>query len=176
MRKVFILLSVLLLISCSAKEESESSSLMETGIYPDLIMENTSAQVGQEDASPITLNAGKMTLYSKDGYARLEDFNFTSYNEEGEVETEGSAEKGKIELDGSRIELEGKVTFSRPLDDMSVNAENLVYDRNNDEITTTGSVVVKSKEGTIEGESFKGDLREKVYSFSSIGKGDFNLE
>lgn len=176
MRRVIILLAVLLLISCSAKEESDDASYIETGIYPDLIMENTSAQIGQEGASPISLSAGKMTLYSKDGYARLENFSFTSYNEKGEVETEGGAEKGKIELDGSRIEFEGAVTFSRPLDGMSVSAENLIYDRNNDEISTLGSVVVKSKEGTIEGESFKGDLREKVYSFSSIDKGDFNIE
>ncbi len=175
-RLCLVLIILLLLVSCSSKDNEEEDSLIEKGIYPDLIMENTSAQIGQEDASPITLSAGKMTLYSADGYALLEDFIFTSYSEMGEVETEGGAERGKIELDGSRIEFEGAVTFSRPVDEMSVSAENLIYNRNSDEITTTGFVVVKSKEGTIEGESFKGDLREKVYSFSSIEKGDFNLE
>lgn len=175
-RLTLLLIILLLLVSCSSRDEEDSDSLMEKGIYPDLIMENTTAQIGQEDGSPINLTAEKMTLYSADGYALLENFTFTSYDENGSVETEGGAEKGKIELDGRCIEFEGSVTFSRPNDDMSVSAENLIYDRDNDEITTTGLVVVKSKEGTIEGESFRGDLREKVYSFSSIEKGDFNLE
>ncbi len=177
MKKLSIILMTLLLVSCSASKAGDSSeSRKETGVYPDLIMNNTRCRVGQSDESPIILSAGKMTLYSSDNYALLENFSFISETESGETETEGRAESGMIELDGSSITLNGEVTFSRPGDNMTITAESLVYDRDRDEITTEGKVVVNSDEGTIEGYDFKGDLREGVYSFSKITKGDFALE
>ncbi len=171
-----IFLSILLVSCSAAKAEDGTESRKETGVYPDLIMINTRCRVGQSDESPITLNAGRMTLYSSDNYALLEDFSFVSETEDGVTETEGSAEGGMIELDGSSITLTGDVTFSRPGDNMTIKAESLVYDRNRDEITTEGKVVVNSDEGTIEGYDFRGDLREGIYSFSEITKGDFSLE
>lgn len=179
MKKVLLpalLMTLTFLFSCSAKSGTEADSLQAKGIYPDLVMENTYSEVGQDSGSPIILNAEKMILYSEDGYARLENFSFTSLSENGETETEGRADRGTVQLDGSRIELEGNVTFSRPADNMMIKAESLVYNKESDEITTKGSVVVNSDEGTIEGEDFKGDLRRGVYSFSAIGKGDFALE
>ena len=177
MKKLFLLLLIVaLLVSCSARDTESSSGDTAKGVYPDLIMTNTSCSVGQSDSSPIVLTAGKMTLYSDDNYALLEDFSFTSYSEDGKTETEGMAEKGTIRLDGSSITLEGGVSFSRPGDNMTITAESLVYDKERDEITTEGKVVVISDEGTVEGYDFKGDLREGVYSFSSITEGDFKLE
>ncbi len=176
--KIFtIILMTLFLVSCSAgKAEGDGESRGEAGVYPDLIMINTRCRVGQSDESPIILNAGKMTLYSSDNYALLEDFSFVSETEDGVIETEGRAAAGLIELDGSSITLTGDVTFSRPGDNMTIKAESLVYDRDRDEITTEGKVVVNSDEGTITGYNFRGDLREGVYSFSEITKGDFALE
>ncbi len=171
-----LLLTLVLIVSCSARDTDSSNGDTVKGIYPDLIMTNTSCSVGQSDSSPIVLSAGKMTLYSEDNYALLEDFSFTSYTEDGRTETEGRAESGKIELDGSSITLSGGVSFSRPGDNMTITAESLVYDKERDEITTEGKVVVVSDEGTVEGYDFRGDLREGVYSFSSITEGDFTLE
>ncbi len=175
MRKILPLVMMILILS-SCSRESSSSTTMLKGTYPDLVMTNAESTVGQESGSPIILNAGRMTLYSSDGYALLEDFSFTSLSEEGEIETEGKADKGNIELDGSRIELEGNVVFSRPGDNMLVKAESMIYNRESDEITTVGAVMVSSDEGTIEGDDFKGDLRRNLYSFSNIRKGDFNIE
>ena len=172
-----LILLTLFLASCSAgKAEGSAERGKESGVYPDLIMINTRCRVGQSDESPIILSAGKMTLYSSDNYALLEDFSFVSETEDGVMETEGRAASGLIELDGSSITLTGDVTFSRPGDNMTIKAERLVYDRDRDEITTEGKVVVNSDEGTIEGINFRGDLREGVYSFSEITKGDFALE
>ena len=171
-----LLLIVTLLASCSARDTESSDGDTVKGVYPDLIMTNTSCRIGQSASSPIVLTAGKMTLYSKENYALLEDFSFTSYTEDGGIETEGSADGGRIELDGSSITLEGGVSFSRPGDNMTISAESLVYDKDRDEITTEGQVVVISDEGTVEGYDFKGDLREGIYSFSKITEGDFTLE
>ncbi len=179
MKKLFlpvVLIILVLLFSCSANSGTSGDSLQEKGIYPDLVMENTYSEVGQDSGSPIILNAERMILYSEDGYAMLENFSFTSKREDGEIETEGKADKGTVKLDGSQIELEGNVTFSRPGDNMMIKAESLVYNKESDEITTKGSVVVNSDEGTIEGEDFKGDLRRGVYSFSAVRKGDFALD
>lgn len=175
-RTVLILLAVILLISsCSIKDDGEETIVAKDS-YPDIVMEKTRAQIGQDDGSPIVLEAERMTLYSNDGKAGLENFSFTSYTSSGSIETEGKAEKGEIKLDGSVIELSGSVTFSRPDDNMFITADNLIYNKNNDEISASGHVEVNSGEGTIEGENFKGDLKNKIYSFSSIEKGDFDLE
>lgn len=176
MKKLYPLLLILLfLVSCSFKEGKNEEDSAVRGVYPDLITLDTTSEIGRDDGSTIRLEAEKMTLYSSDGYALIENFSFV-VTKDGEIEAEGNAEKGRIELDGSEMELEGTVTFKRPGDNMLIEAENLVYNKESDEITTTGTVVVNSDEGRIEGENFKGDLRGGVYSFSAIKKGDFNLE
>lgn len=177
MRKLILLLSLMLILytSCSLKSERDGSVVTKES-YPDIVMEKTRAQIGQDNGSPISLEADKMTLYSEDGFARLENFSFTSYSREGEIETEGRAARGEVKLDGSEIELSGAVTFSRPLDNMLIMTDNLIYNKDNDEITAEGRVIVNSEEGTIEGENFMGDLKNKIYTFSSIEKGDFDLE
>ena len=175
-RLITLLVVLVLLVSCSGSESGEGESTTGAVIYPDLVMENTSCQVGRSDDSPIILTAEKMTLYSSDGYALLENFSFRCIGGDGETETEGKAEKGSVELDGSSIELEGTVSFSSPGDNMHIEAENLVYSRDTDEITTKGRVVVNSDEGEITGRDFRGDLRRSVYTFSGIEKGDFEIE
>lgn len=175
-RAVYILLILLLLSASCSNKDGEEESIVTKDSYPDIIMENTRAQIGQDAGSPIILEAEKMTLYSSDGTAELENFSFTSYTSDGRIETEGKAKRGLVELDGSKVELSGLVTFSRPDDNMFITADNLIYNKNNDEISASGHVKVDSKEGTIEGEDFKGDLKSKTYSFSSIEKGDFDLE
>lgn len=179
MKKMPLLLLILfLIISCSARDTDSKNGNEQTekGVYPDLIMTNTSCRVGQSSSSPIVLMAGKMTLYSEENCALLEDFSFVSYAEDGSIETEGKADGGTIELDGSSISLDGNVTFSRPGDNMTITAESLIYDKKRDEITTKGRVMVISDEGTVTGYDFRGDLIEGVYSFSRITEGDFTLE
>ncbi len=175
-RLIPLLVVLVLLVSCSGSESGDGESTSGAVIYPDLVMENTSCRVGRSDDSPIILTAEKMTLYSSDGYALLENFSFRCIGDDGETETEGKAEKGSVELDGSSIELEGTVSFSSPGDNMYIEAENLVYSRDTDEITTKGRVVVNSDEGEITGRDFRGDLRQSVYTFSEIEKGDFTIE
>ncbi len=171
-----LLLLVLLLSSCSFDRKDERDGEKEKGIYPDVIMENADCKVGQSDNSPIAIKAKKMLLYSSDGYSLLEEFSFSSFSDSGSVETEGRATRGKIELDGSELTLSGDVTFSRPSDNMLIKAEELTYNKEKDEITTNGHVMVESEEGIIEGYDFKGDLINDVYTFSRIEKGDFVIE
>ncbi len=173
----FVIFIAVLFISCSAgSRQSGEESVVRNGAYPDMILENTQCSVMKSDGSPITLKAGRMTLYSADGYALLENFSFESYSENGSIETTGQAEEGKVELDGERLELKGGVSFSRPQDGMHVTAESLVYDRADDIIRADGDVTVSSDEGTIRGQDFRGDLRNSSYSFSCIKEGDFELQ
>ncbi len=176
MKKLYpILIVLLLLVSCSLNKNSDENTAQVKGVLPDLITINTSSKIGQDDGSVIELEAERMALYSTDNYALLENFSFI-VEKDGNTEASGNAEKGRIELDGSLIELEGAVTFMRDEDNMLIKAEHLIYNKESDEITTTGTVVVNSEEGKIEGENFKGDLKRGLYSFSAIHKGEFNLE
>lgn len=176
MNRVIPIIVILLILfsSCSIKRE-EDNVIKDKGVYPDLVVLDSHSTINQSE-SKIDLEAKRMRLFSSDGYSLLEDFSFSSFRENGDVEITGSAKNGKIELDGSSLSLSGSVVFSKPLDNIKIEAEELSYDKDNEEITTKGLVVVESNEGIIRGYDFKGDLKNNKYSFSSIEKGDFNIE
>ena len=59
---------------------------------------------------------------------------------------------------------------------MKINADNLIFDREEDTIVADGRVMVESEEGSFIGRDFKGDLRTGVYIFSEIEEGELNFE
>ena len=58
---------------------------------------------------------------------------------------------------------------------MMIEAENLIFDSENNEIEADGDVSVSSEDGTFRGSGFRGDLREEAYSFQVITEGIFEL-
>ena len=82
MKKALILFILIILAFSSCKKDGETAiadkSEMEKGIYPDIILENAEYHIGENGSAPILLKAGKITFYSKDGYALTEDMTFSS--------------------------------------------------------------------------------------------------
>ena len=69
----------------------------------------------------------------------------------------GGAGKGWIDTEGSSINLSEGVVFKDEERNMKINADNLVFDREEDTIVADGRVVVESEEGIFIGRDFKGD-------------------
>ena len=180
MRKtLFLLVIVLLIVSSCKKDESVVETIkdeMEKGIYPDIILENAEYHIGEDGSSPIYMTAGKITFYSKDGYALVESMEFVSKDDEGNTSISGSAVKGRIDTEGSSMDLSGGVVFKDEERNMEIKAESLVFDRSEDTIVADGRVMVESKEGSFIGRDFKGDLRTGVYVFSEIEEGELNFD
>ena len=122
------------------------------------------------------MKAGRITFYSKDGYALTLDMEFLSKDDEGNITISGSAGNGWIDTEGSSMNLSRGVVFKDEERNMKINAENLIFDRAEDTIVADGRVMVESEEGSFIGRDFKGDLRAGVYTFSEIEKGELNFE
>ena len=178
MKRFFLLLLVILLISCSEKEKETDSGeeKKEKGIYPDVILNEASYSIGDEDSGPINVEAGKITFYSKEGIAYVENMVFSTLGDEGNEKISGSAGDGKIDTEGKKMELWGGVVFMDKERNMKIEGERLIYDTEEDTIVADGPVVVESEEGSFRGRDFKGDLRTGTYTFSAIEEGELNFE
>ena len=178
-RILFLLIFILTFLSSCKKDEGtivSDNSEREKGIYPDIILENAEYHIGENGSDPIYLKAGKITFYSKDGYALTESMEFVSKDEKGNITISGSAGKGWIDTEGSSMNLSEGVVFKDEERNMKINADNLIFDREEDTIVADGRVVVESEEGIFIGRDFKGDLRTGVYIFSEIEEGELNFE
>ena len=178
-RTLFLLIFILLFLSSCKKDEGtvvSDNSEREKGIYPDIILENAEYHIGEDGSDPIYLKAGKITFYSKDGYALTESMEFVSKDENGDITISGSAGKGWIDTEGSSMNLSEGVVFKDEERNMKIIADNLFFDREEDTIVADGRVVVESEEGSFIGRDFKGDLRTGIYIFSEIEEGELNFE
>ena len=178
-RILFLLIFILTFLSSCKKDEGtvvSDNSEREKGIYPDIILENAEYHIGEDGSDPIYLKAGKITFYSKDGYALTESMEFVSKDEKGNITIRGSAGKGWIDTEGSSMNLSEGVVFKDEERNMKINADNLIFDREEDTIVADGRVMVESEEGSFIGRDFKGDLRTGVYIFSEIEEGELNFE
>ncbi len=174
MRKLIYLAAIILLLSsCSFRSGEEEEH--EKAVLPDIILENSTYTLGQSGERPIYIESSRMTLYSYDNQAIVENISFISYDEDGNPSIEGSAGHGEIETDTKRMKLTGSVRLRASDGDMMIEADNLMFDSENEEVQADGNVRVSSEDGTFSGTGFKGDLREETYSFETIQEGIFEL-
>ena len=171
MKKIALIITLLfLLASCSFVEDEE---VHEKAVLPDIILEGAEYTLGQDGNSPVYIESSRMTLYSRDNRAIVENMKFVSYNEDGTPAIEGSADYGEIDTENETMDLNGNVTLRQSDGDMSIEAESLYFDTEKEEITAEGTVSVSSEDGTLRGSGFAADLREKLYSFKTIEEGEF---
>ncbi|MBO8435951.1 MAG: LPS export ABC transporter periplasmic protein LptC [Spirochaetes bacterium] len=174
MRKLLLIaLSLLLITSCSFRSGDEESH--EKAVLPDIILENADYTLGQRDENPIYINSTRMTFFSHDHKAIVENISFTSYNDDGSIAVEGSAGHGEIDTDSRTMNLSGGVSLKASSGDMMIEAESLIFDSENGEIEADGNVRVSSEDGVFAGTGFRGDLLEEVYAFRTITEGVFEL-
>ena len=174
MKKLFIILFVFILVSCTFSSKDDGEAGPKT-VVPDIILENAVYTLGQKGENPIVIEGDKITFYSKDNRAELESFSFYQEDEDGNVVLEGSADKGLINTKNKTMELEGNVRLAKLDDGMEILAESLFFDSDREEASADGKVVVKSKEGAFKGEDFKGDLKNMVYSFAKMEDGNIEI-
>ena len=163
---------LMMLTSCSFTSDDGEH---EKGVYPDMILYGASYTLGQSGENPIFIDSAEMALYSKDSRAVVEDISFVSYDDEGNIALEGSAEHGEIDTEEKTMDLSGSVRLSHRDGNMMIEADMLFFDSGSEEIEADGHVHVSSDDGVFTGTGFKGDLREEAYSFNTIEQGVFEI-
>ena len=172
-RIISLLLAMLLLASCSFR--SGDDEVHEKAYLPDIILENAKYTLGQGGERPVYIESSRMTFYSHDHKAVVEDISFISYDEDGEPSVEGSADHGEIDTETKRMDLSGNVRLRASDGGMMIEADSLMFDSENEEIEADGDVHVSSDDGMFAGTGFRGDLREEAYAFRTITEGVFEI-
>ncbi len=172
LKKLFLILSVIVFfVSCTFSENGENRA--EKIIVPDLILENAKYIMGQEGEKPVVITGSKITFYSKDDKAEIEDITFFQ-DKDGVTELEGMAEYADVNTERKIISLRGSVHLRKISENMEIEADSLVFDSENETITAEGVVTVKNNSGAFTGSGFNGDLKDSYYTFTSIMEGKIN--
>ncbi len=161
------------LISCTFSENNNESH--EKAVLPSLILENATYQLGQSGENPISINSARITFYSDDNSATIENFSFQQIDDDGNIAIEGRANHGELNTNTKAMNLEGEVVLMQLKEEMEIEADSLYFSPEDEEISSNDTVVVKSKSGDFAGTGFFGDLREQTYSFVSLDKGAIAL-
>ena len=172
MKRLFLILLIIPLISCSFSDKNEERK--EKAVLPTLILENAQYVLGQQGEKPITINSKTIEFYDNDNLAIIKDFYFEQRSGE-ETTLEGQAEYGRLNTYSKNLELNGNVRLVQKKENMEISADSLSFNTDKEEISADGFVMVKSKDGVFQGSGFFGDLKEQVYSFSTIEEGSIDL-
>ncbi len=173
MRRLWLFPLILMLASCSfVSDDGEEHAKLAT---PDIILEDAEYTLGQSGENPIFIRSSHIEFYSKDERAVTESLTFVQYNDDGEVRLEGSADSSEIDTGSKVMNLSGNVRLTENDSNMMIEADTLMFDSENEEMTADGHVKVVSSDGEFEGTGFAGDLKMDAYSFTTIEKGVFRL-
>ena len=170
---ILLLASILLLPSCTFdRREEEKSEKLER---PDMVLERGTMQVHTGD-EPIMLSSERITYYSIDEYAELDAFTFSQKDSDGNIRLEGSADRGRINTSTRVLTLEGEIHLKDIESGLTLQTDGvLIFDIENEEVTTDESVMVEYKDGIFKGRGFYGNLRKEEYSFKEIEEGRLNV-
>ena len=170
---ILMLSAMLLLPSCTFdRHEEEKSEKLER---PDMVLEHGTMQVHTGD-EPIILTSDLITYYSIDEYAELGAFTFSQKDSEGNIRLEGSADRGRINTSTRILTLEGEIHLKDIESGLTLQTEGvLIFDIENEEVTTDDSVMVEYEDGIFRGTGFYGNLRKEEYSFRKIEEGRLDV-
>lgn len=169
MNRIFILLLLLILSSCSIPER-ESISHRDLALA-DMTLEDTELVLGREGENPIRIKADSLALYQRENLALIKGISF--FQEDG---LEGSAEEAELDIKNEILTLKEEAVIRKPSEKLEIRgSEGIVFDSKNQVVTTQGQVMVKSEDGEFLGEGFYGDLKTESYSFEKITRGVFCL-
>lgn len=173
MTKALLVLLLALLCSCSFIDEDSSEH--EKAKLPDIVLIDTSYTLGQSGENPVYIASDRMELWSSEDRAETGRISFYQLDENGEVSLSGRADRAEIDTETKVIRLSGNVLFLKSGSDMRIEAEELVFDSEGEELSAEGTVSVSSEDGTFVGSGFTADLVSSTYAFKAITKGVFAL-
>ena len=170
-RAIITLFILLILTSCSVSNQQQTESGDDL-ILPDMVLEKGRFTLYQEKENPIEFTAEKVTFYSKDNRAVIENISFEQKDKEGAVIIEGHANEGEIDTENETLVLTGDVFLNSVRDDMTIRTDGRMdFNTRTQEVETSSEVTVQSPDGEFSSLSFYGNLLTKEYSFSKLEKG-----
>ena len=119
------------------------------------------------------ITGSRAAAYGKRMETEVEDVLFREFGDDGEITTEGRADRLRISSETEDAEIEGNIRFYHAEEETGIEAERLNW--SNEERLLSGpegEVTVSRKSGsTLTGEGFRADMRRKRIEFSGGARG-----
>ena len=132
---------------------------------PDTILIEFTHTVVEDDQVVVVLQAERAETYAKRHTTSLSGVRFYEYNDQGEIITEGRADRASFHTESQDAEIVGAITFHSVAEGMSIYAEHLFWEMENKILTSDPqeSVRIDKEDGSfLEGKGFEADFRRKL--------------
>ncbi len=143
---------------------------------PDTILQQFRYTSIKEGRPVFFIEGEKAEFYVSRERTYLTNVQFTEYDADGDVATEGSADTAVYFTDTENAEIEGDLRFYSSTESATVTAEYLYWDNQEKRLrgSRDGSVAVRKDSGSkIEGIGFEADARRKEVTFSGTVSGRY---
>lgn len=167
---ISIILFTSLAISCT---ESDSSAAASDSIErPDMEFSQVAYSLGRSEFPPVKMRSSTMQLFEDEHLAVLYQVTFEQKDSEGKTIMTGSCSSANIDTDTYQAVLSGKVSIDRPLDELSIQGEDITWYNDQQKISTDKSVVLQYDSGSeIRGTGLTCDFRTSEFEFDRITEG-----
>ena len=163
---LYVLVLVFICVSCT-KTDAQPVPAGEQEL-PDMEMRNATYTLARGSGEPLVMQAATITIHRGNRGTVLRSVTFRQGSD-----LSGSADLATVNSDNSRAELSGNVTLVRTGEDgVTVKADNLVWNKEDNSVFCEGEVLVTYGDGTvIRAIGFSGLPDEGLYEFSTILEG-----
>ena len=171
----------LMLLSMGACSFDYSSTNLEDDLsaeVPDTVLRNA-VHMMVRNGSNMKIESELVENYSKRNITVLHAVHFIEFNADGEITTEGWADKAIYHTDSEDAEVSGSVIFYSAAQETTIFAEDLSWESETSRLTSPRhqSVMVRRDDGSaVEGKGFQADLKRKRITFESGGSGQYVAE
>lgn len=164
--EVLLLFSLVISFSaCSLNygegEEPESNN-------PEFIFKNAKFQRIEDKKLKVTLNAERLEQYKTNNEMFAQNISFESYNKDNQLETTGTCSLLDINNKDKVYYLFNQIIIKNLPQDIEINAQNLKWDSNSEQLTSgvSESVTIKRNDLKIDGKGFSASGVSKSFIFT----------
>lgn len=167
-KKLSLMLLLVCALSCSFDYEEATVEEELSEEIPDTVMLKFSQTVVEEDGSMIRLEAERAEVYEKQEKMIALGISFQEFDENGELITEGKAEKAVYQTDTDNAEFSGSILFFLPQEESTLVTDAISWEDETKRLKTPPgvSVLLQREDGSyIEGQELVADLRNMIVEF-----------
>lgn len=176
MKKVFLLiLSTVLFFSCSLKY-GENVNVEDS--TPEFVFQDTTITRYEDKKITVEISAGTLEQYKDSSETFAKDVEFTAYDDDGEVRTDGTCGYLFTDTDKEIYELYDNIELYNHDDETKFFADVLKWNAKNEQLTSGrgNNVRIETEDTVMHGSGFSASGISKTFVFTGSVTGDIDAK
>lgn len=162
---LFVVLSVIFLMSCSNKGNAANNNLTPGKVFKKGMTMTVTTQGKKE----YVIDADKLIISeTNDTFVHGDMVKVAFYNEQNVIENTISSDKGKFDIRNKDVVLTGNVILKNAKENIIVYTEELIYSAQNKKIHSSKQVKMERDGGVVYGDSMETDLSLNEITLQNI--------